>query len=180
MKEERALRVHIYHGAERLTEKELKNYDVVITSYGTLTSDRNSKGPLFTAKWARVILDEGHTIRNAKTQTALAACELNASVRWVLTGTPIVNNIKDLHSMIKFLRLTGGIADSDIFNIVITKPLARGIERAEALLQSLMQNLCLRRLKDMDFVDLKLPPKTEYVHRIAFHAEEQKKYDALL
>lgn len=156
------------------------DYDVVVTSYGTLTSDKSNKGPLFTSAWARVILDEGHTIRNAKTQTALAACELKAEIRWVLTGTPIVNNIKDLHSMVKFLHLTGGIEDPEVFNTVITRPLGQGLARAEVVLQSLMQDLCLRRRKDMAFIDLKLPPKTEFVHRIAFHAEEKKKYDALL
>ena len=32
----------------------------------------------------------------------------------------------------------------------------------------------------MKFVDLKLPPKTEYVHRITFSKNEQPKYDAVL
>jgi len=42
-----------------------------------------------------------------------------------------------------------------------------------------MQDLCLRRNKEMKFVDLKLPPKTEYVHRIPFIAEERKRYNTL-
>lgn len=155
-------------------------HDIVITSYGTLTADHNSKGPLLSASWRRVILDEGHTIRNAKTKAAEAACGLKAESRWVLTGTPIVNNINDFHSLVKFLRLTGGIADSLVFNAVITRPLSYGDSRAEVLLQSLMQDLCLRRKKDMAFVDLRLPPKSEYVHRIVFKPDEKKKYDALL
>jgi len=32
----------------------------------------------------------------------------------------------------------------------------------------------------MKFVDLKLPPKTEYIHRITFRSDEKNKYDALL
>lgn len=91
-----------------------------------------------------------------------------------------VNNIRDLHSLLKFLRITGGIEQSDVFNTVIARPLAFGESRAEALLQSLMKDLCLRRRKDMKFVDLKLPPKTEYIHRITFWADEKKKYEALL
>lgn len=153
---------------------------IVITSYGTLTSDHSSKGPLSSASWRRVILDEGHTIRNAKTKTAEAACGLKAESRWALTGTPIVNDIKDLFSLVKFLRLTGGIADPVVFNTAIARPLGLGDTRAEALLQSLMQDLCLRRKKEMAFVDLRLPPKSEYVHRIAFKPDEKKKYDALL
>lgn len=156
------------------------NHDIVITSYGTLTSDSGSKGPLFKTSWRRVILDEGHVIRNARTRTAVAACELKAEARWVITGTPIVNSIKDLYSMVKFLRLTGGVQDAEVFNTVLARPLGLGDRRAETLLQSLMSDLCLRRTKDMKFVDLKLPPKSEYVHRIPFHAEEKKKYEALL
>jgi SWI/SNF-related matrix-associated actin-dependent regulator of chromatin subfamily A3 len=75
---------------------------------------------------------------------------------------------------------TGGIEQSDIFNTVIARPLAVGETRAEALLQSLMRDVCLRRRKDMKFVDLKLPAKTEYIHRITFWPDEKKKYDALL
>lgn len=176
----KALRVAIYHGAGKLTAAELKNFDVVVTSYGTLSSDKSIKGPLFSCSWRRVILDEGHCIRNPTAKTALAACELRAESRWLLTGTPIVNTIKDLHSMVKFLKLTGGVEDAGIFNAVITRPLGQGLRGAEVLLQSLMQNICLRRKKDMAFVDLRLPPKHEFVHRIPFHAEEKKKYEALL
>lgn len=176
----KALRVAIYHGTGKMATKELTSYDVVITSYGTLSSDNDSQGPLFSLSWHRVILDEGHSIRNARAKCALAACKLKAESRWVLTGTPIVNGIKDLQSIVKFLRLTGGIEDPEIFNAVIARPLAQGKHSGEVLLQSLMQSICLRRKKDMAFVDLKLPPKSEYVHRITFHGEERKKYDALL
>ena len=180
MNSEHTPKILIYHRARKATVQEMMKHDIVITSYGTLASDHTTKGPLSSASWRRVILDEGHTIRNAKTKAAEAACSLKAESRWVLTGTPIVNNIKDLHSLVKFLRLTGGIADPLVFNTVITRPLGLGDSRAEALLQSLMKDMCLRRKKDMAFVDLRLPPKSEYVHRIAFKPDEKKKYDALL
>ncbi|ROW14507.1 hypothetical protein VPNG_03176 [Cytospora leucostoma] len=179
--EEHAPKIHIHHGNRKATAaQELLKYDIVITSYQTLSTDHGSKGPLASASWRRVILDEGHTIRNARTRAALAACALKAESRWVLTGTPIVNNIKDLHSLVKFIRLTGGVEEWEVFNAVIARPLATGNSRAEVLLQSLMHDFCLRRKKDMKFVDLRLPVKSEYVHRIAFAPDEQKKYDALL
>jgi SWI/SNF-related matrix-associated actin-dependent regulator of chromatin subfamily A3 len=67
------------------------------------------KEGLFSIKWARVVLDEGHNIRNPSTKSAVAATSLLATARWILTGTPIVNSIKDLYSMLKFLRITGGL-----------------------------------------------------------------------
>jgi SWI/SNF-related matrix-associated actin-dependent regulator of chromatin subfamily A3 len=63
---------------------------------------------------------------------------------------------------------------------VIARPLALGAASAEVLLQTLMRDLCLRRRKDMKFVDLKLPQKTEYIHRIPFWPNEKTKYEALL
>lgn len=82
--------------------------------------------------------------------------------------------------MIKFLHITGGIEQLEIFNAKITRRLSSGDKNAEALLQSLMRSICLRRRKDMKFVDLKLPEKKEYIHRITFRPEEKAKYDALL
>lgn len=96
-----------------------------------------------------------------------------------LTVTSI-NNIKDFQSLLQFLGINGGVEQPAIFTSVIARPLAQGNETAEALLQLLMRDLCLRRKKDMKFVDLKLPPKTEYVHRIAFRPDEKSKYEALL
>lgn len=82
-----------YHGSEKATAKQLQGYDVVITSYGRLARERDQgvKRALTSEdiKWRRVVLDEGHTIRNSSTKVAQAACEINAESRWVLTGTPM-------------------------------------------------------------------------------------------
>lgn len=90
VKEENLPKVLIYHGASRQTAaKSLGGYGVVVTSYGTLSSEAATNGPLFKLDWRRVVLDEGHTIRNAKTKAAEAACKLKARSRWVLSGTPM-------------------------------------------------------------------------------------------
>ena len=91
-----------------------------------------------------------------------------------------INSVKDLHSLVKFLHLTGGIEQPEIFNTNVTRKLAAGDRAGEAVVQALVQDICLRRKKDMKFVDLKLPEKREYLHRIAFHPSEKQKYDALL
>jgi SWI/SNF-related matrix-associated actin-dependent regulator of chromatin subfamily A3 len=145
--------------------------------------------------WGRVILDEGHNIRNPQTKAALAATGLVAQCRWVLTGrqhreilnpqakpwegTPIVNNLKDLYSLVRFLQLSGGLERLEIFNSVLIRPLNAGHEAANLLLQTLMSTICLRRMKEMKFVDLRLPELTEYVHKIEFLPHEREKYDAL-
>ncbi|KAG6009396.1 hypothetical protein E4U54_008571 [Claviceps lovelessii] len=176
--------VFIYHGPKTVTAKELMKYDVVITSYGKLAREKDPKVPQVllssNIEWKRVVLDEGHIIRNASTKVALAACAIPAKSRWILTGTPIINSVRDLHSLIKFLHITGGIEQPGIFNTKVTRKLVANDPSAEAILQALMQDICLRRKKDMKFVDLKLPPKKEYLHHVTFHPEEKRRYDALL
>ncbi len=83
--------VLIYHGAQRkASAAELQQGGIVITSYGTLaTAHKSGSSALFSVKWRRVVLDEGHTIRNARTKAATAAFNLNAQSRWVVTGTPM-------------------------------------------------------------------------------------------
>jgi SWI/SNF-related matrix-associated actin-dependent regulator of chromatin subfamily A3 len=192
VKKERNLKVLTYHGSNRkkMTHRDFAEYDVVVTTYGTVSSEympAKTKNPapvprkdgLFSMNWARVVLDEGHTIRNPATKAAVSCTALLAQRRWVLTGTPIVNTIKDLHSMLKFIAITGGLERLDLFNAVLTRPLALGDRNAELVLQSIMRTMCLRRKKDMKFVDLKLPELSEYVHRIAFRKDERAKYDAL-
>ncbi|KAI9746406.1 MAG: hypothetical protein M1818_000119 [Claussenomyces sp. TS43310] len=183
----KALRVLTYHGSNRkmLTQGEFAKYNVVITSYGTLSSEySSSKGHqpnagIFAMQWRRVVLDEGHIIRNPSTKAAVAASSIKAMSRWVLTGTPIVNGIKDLYSMLKFLRITGGLEQSEVFNSILTRPLNAGDPKADVLLQAIMRSMCLRRKKEMKFVDLRLPPLSEYVHRIPFRNDEREKYKAL-
>ncbi|KAL8736232.1 MAG: hypothetical protein Q9166_000387 [cf. Caloplaca sp. 2 TL-2023] len=186
------LKVLTYHGSSRkqMTAEELSEYDVVITTYGTLTTEylpTKTKTPeaiprrvgLFSADWRRVILDEGHQIRNPSTKASLACSGLQARSRWVLTGTPIINSLKDLYSLVRFLRLSGGLERLDVFNGVIIRPLNQGSEDASLLLQALMGTLCLRRKKEMSFVDLRLPELSEYIHRVEFLPHEREKYEAL-
>jgi SWI/SNF-related matrix-associated actin-dependent regulator of chromatin subfamily A3 len=175
---------------KRMTFREFAEYDVVVTSYGLVGSECMPKGSkipvktptkdgLFSMNWRRVVLDEGHQIRNASTRYAVATTTLLATSKWVLTGTPIVNTIKDLYSMLKYMGITGGLEKSDLFNAILTRPLNLGDPNAELILQSIMRTLCLRRRKDMAFVDLKLPEKMEYVHRIPFRKDELEKYQAI-
>ena len=85
--------VLVFHGDKKMTAEDLMRYDVVITSYGRLARELDPKVQRIllneSIEWRRVVLDEGHTIRNAKTKVALAACEIKAKSRWVLTGTPM-------------------------------------------------------------------------------------------
>jgi SWI/SNF-related matrix-associated actin-dependent regulator of chromatin subfamily A3 len=184
-KPECAPSVLIYHGTcKKEMAKKLGNYDVVITSYNALATEHkeNSKKPpnegIFSIQWRRVVLDEGHTIRNPRAKSSEAAAALHADSRWSLTGTPIINSLKDLFSQVRFLGLSGGLGDLGMFNAVLSRPLTQGDPDARMLLEALMGTICLRRRKDMGFINLKLPEMVSRVIRIKFKAHEQEKYSA--
>ena len=50
------------------------------------------------------ILDEAHIIRNRRTMGSVATCALQASRRWCLSGTPLMNGVDDAFALFRFLR----------------------------------------------------------------------------
>jgi SNF2 family DNA or RNA helicase len=95
------LRVFVHHGDQRLaTAADFFAYDLIITSYGTLTRDQE----LFTSvDLAIVIADEAQHIKNRRSQNAAALRALRARSRFLLTGTPLENSLDDLRSLFEFL-----------------------------------------------------------------------------
>ena len=156
--ESHKLRVCIHHGPQRTKRfEDLKKYDVVITTYQILVSEHGSSsqredGPkvgCFGIHWYRVILDEAHTIKNRNAKATQACYTLRSEYRWCLTGTPMQNNLDELQSLIKFLRIKP-YNDLAIWKEQITKPLSQGrggiaIKRLQFYLKAFMK----RRTKDV-------------------------------
>lgn len=190
-----ALKVYVYHGkqAVKMDAADFSQYDVVITTYQTLASDymprgKGAKKPsesglratgLYSRDWRRIILDEGHSVRNPQSKGAAAVMAVKAKMRWVLTGMPIVNSLKDLYCLLKFVGINGGLERLEIFNSVLVRPLRDGSEGSVDLLKAIMMSFTLRRKKEMAFVDLKLPKLDEYVQRLEFTDRERERYQAL-
>ncbi len=58
---------------------------------------------LFKREWDRVVLDEAHKIRNGDGEVARACRKIIAPIRWAVTGTPLVNSLKDVVSLMAFI-----------------------------------------------------------------------------
>jgi SNF2 family DNA or RNA helicase len=79
---------------------EMANDTVVLTSYSSFQKSKGETPPCLLEKdWGRIILDEGHIIRNKKTKLYKEITSINAKIKWVLSGTPIQNDTKDLWTL---------------------------------------------------------------------------------
>lgn len=71
---------------------------IVLTSYG-LVSNKEIQNHQFD----RIICDEAHIFRNHKTKIFQNLSQIIAPKKWILTGTPIQNKIRDLISLFSFI-----------------------------------------------------------------------------
>ncbi|KAF8153019.1 SNF2 family N-terminal domain-containing protein [Crassisporium funariophilum] len=141
------------------------------------------KSALYHVKWWRIVLDEAHNIKNVKTKGAAACCELQSKFRWCLTGTPMQNNVTELYSLIKFLRIKP-LSVWDTFNEQIAKPVnsGRGASRAMKRLQVVLKQIMLRRRKDQVLNGkplIQLPKRTVNVISCEFDPSEEVFYNSL-
>src|SRR5690349_19553865 len=68
--------------------QKFKDYDFVITTYNTLSSEwKKGKSPIHSVFWERIILDEATAIKNSTTLVARTVRDLNGLYRYCLTGT---------------------------------------------------------------------------------------------
>ncbi|WFC98467.1 DNA helicase rad5 [Malassezia yamatoensis] len=185
------LNVYVYYGETRdqlIHLLDQNRVDVVITSYGTLTSeyrrevDDRGSTLLFRQTWHRVILDEAHTIKNRATVAARAACLLQADRRWALTGTPIQNRLTDLYSLLRFLQVEPW-GDVSFFNSFLAKPFASQNAKALDIVQAILSSILLRREKStrdsngLPIVDL--PEKHLDTQHLRFSETEREIYNSV-
>ncbi|KAK5117769.1 DNA repair protein rad5 [Meristemomyces frigidus] len=196
---EGTLKVLVYYGSEKNANLQTlccganatTAPNVIITSYGVVLSEfnsvaaqggnRGSHGGLFSVDYWRIILDEAHMIKNRQSKTAKACYELAATHRWVLTGTPIVNRLEDLFSLVRFLRVEPW-ANFSFWKTFITAPFEKGdFVRALDVVQTVLEPLVLRRTKDMKTPDgealVPLPPRTIDIERVQLSVPEREVYN---
>jgi DNA repair protein RAD5 len=196
---EGTLKSMVYYGSEKTANLQAlcceanaaSAPNVIITSYGVVLSefnqvaakngDRGSHGGLFSLKYFRIILDEAHHIKNRQSKTAKACYELDAEHRWVLTGTPIVNRLEDLFSLVRFLRVEPW-SNFSFWKTFITVPFeSKDFMRALDVVQTVLEPLVLRRTKDMKTPTgealVPLPTKTVDIVDIELSKAEREVYD---
>ena len=93
-----------YKHLQKALECTSKQPHLVISTYGLVVSSHldfcNER-----LSWDYVVLDEAHTIKNPSAQVSKSCrriCRSKDTRRLILTGTPIMNNLKELWALMDF------------------------------------------------------------------------------
>ena len=154
------LNIFCHHGTNRIKESKdvterTANPTIWITTYGLMRDDRVIK----MTQWDRVILEEAHTIRNRKSRTSKAAYELNSPIKWIVTGTPIQNSIRDLVTLFGFIGVGSVYVNSEP--------------------DKCRERFVLRRTKDRVkeySPKFQIPARNEHIIRLPFKSPEEEKF----
>ena len=153
------LSVFVYDGIKRTRDaSEFQRHDVTVCPYSLLTED----APLVhRIEWRRVILDEAHEIRNRRSKRFKSAMQIGATYRWVVTGTPVFNDVRDFVSLCTFI----------------------GIDRVDVQcnLETIREKFIIRRTKNKDSipechfenVELEMYPEEKTLYAQAFSEAQE-------
>ncbi len=131
------------------------NVTVAITTY---SSFQKTKPPpcLLSYPWKRVILDEGHVIRNPATKLFKEISKLQSEIRWILSGTPIQNSKKDLKTLAGWV----GVPKNEDIDAITSKYVLRRTQEGQAKANP----------------KLALPPLTTSVIKLNFESKNELKF----
>jgi superfamily II DNA or RNA helicase len=165
---------YIHHGSLRTRKPEdFENYNIVITTYGTLRSDIQLMMKIL---FDYVILDESQAIKNPSSKVTKAACLLTARNRVCMSGTPLQNNTFDVYAQMNFLN-PGLLGSVEFFRNEFSTPIDKfGEQEQKDHLRKLLYPFILRRTKEQVAKDL--PEKTETILFCEMEDEQRRVYDA--
>ncbi|KAJ2147290.1 hypothetical protein IW136_000166 [Coemansia sp. RSA 678] len=195
-------RIIVYHGPNRKKLADsFADCDLVITTFTIVSREWNlpktdkmfnldarerkqrdrdvqelANSPLFQTSWRRLIIDEAHGLKNRETIKSMACCDLVARYRWLLSGTPIQNDLTDMYSILRFLRIQPYCQIAS-FETLKYRP-DGGLDTVKKYLEALMIRHTKASQKKTPL--LELPPRYTYIHRLAMSPVERVCYSALI
>lgn len=155
-----------------------------ITSYETLTSEKERIKSLLRTSRLALVLDESHRIKNPESVAAHTVFDLAeySQKRIILSGTPIANSPQDLWSQFYFIDggKTLGNDFSEFKRRYCPKPFREGLDsddlrKLDALKNKIM-TVSIRRLKDNV---LELPEKIFKLVPVELTGEQKEIYERL-
>ena len=162
------LKVGLLHAAKSERGKildNIDNYDVILTTYTTYKNDIDKYKNI---NFDYCIIDEAQNIKNPDAIITKAIKNVNAKVRFALTGTPIENNLMELWSIFDFI-MPGYLYNKSKFKSIFVNNDKNIIE-----LKNLIKPFILRRTKKE--VITELPDKIEQKIIIDLEKEHKRAY----
>ncbi|KAF5302451.1 hypothetical protein FQR65_LT08541 [Abscondita terminalis] len=186
------LKMLVYEGSRAVPiyPTQLKNYDLVLTTYNVLQSELrlsesgqvltlrreqrySSPGcPLLLIKWWRLCLDEAQTVEIPTAMISTMAKKLSAYHRWAVTGTPISRDVSGLHGLIDYLQLEP-YNELDSWNNLLYYPYLQGNKEP---MYNLLAQIMWRSAKDDVINQINIPKQTVKEYIIEFSAVEKYYY----
>ncbi|KAI0995888.1 hypothetical protein K3495_g12293 [Podosphaera aphanis] len=191
--------VAFYHGTpaqrrEMFRQKLQKNlvqgrvndkFPVVLTTPEIVIRDASDMSKI---TWEIIIIDEGHRLKNSDSKLFRILRTFTSVTRFLITGTPLQNNLKELWSLLNFL-LPNIFANWEQFESWFDFSDLQDEETTEEFLQDqmkqdlvkkmhlILQPLLLRRIKsDVEYL---LPRKREYVLYAPMTKEQTDLYNVI-
>lgn len=158
-------KLYVYHGANR-DICDIKDKKIVITTFQTLVNDFALYEEI---QFDNLIVDEAQYVKNARSKAYKALSAIQASMKIILTGTPIENNLAEFWGLMKLIN--PGIVESYKNVTGDQAALVDKIKRMSA-------PFLLRRLKKDVLNDL--PEKQEQTLLVKMDPEQQELYDTML
>lgn len=151
---------------------DLKNFDIIITSYSLLQKDIDIYKP---EVFAYAILDEAQHIKNRGTRNAKSVKMIQATHKLILTGTPIENSLDELWSLFDFL-MPGLLSSYDRFVERYIRHPTQGQGKNLDTLRQKASPFILRRMKKDVLSDL--PPVSHILYHCHLSEVQRELYQS--
>ncbi len=150
------MKVHVFYGIARKLDPFLEQHGVLLTSYGTLRSEKQALSKI---EFSIAIFDETQIAKNIHSQTHKALKKIQAGMRVGLSGTPIENRLLELKALFDVI-VPGYMPTEAHFKELFVNPIEKNQDpERKALLARFVRHFILRRKKSE--VLLELPEKVE-------------------
>eukprot|EP00522_Entomoneis_paludosa_P018240 CAMPEP_0172448772 /NCGR_PEP_ID=MMETSP1065-20121228/7715_1 /TAXON_ID=265537 /ORGANISM="Amphiprora paludosa, Strain CCMP125" /LENGTH=1206 /DNA_ID=CAMNT_0013200357 /DNA_START=78 /DNA_END=3698 /DNA_ORIENTATION=+ len=160
----------------------------IITTYESV---RRNPDPYIGHDFSYVVLDEAQKIRNPDADITVACKRLRTPHRIAMSGTPIMNDLKELWSLFDFV-FPNRLGTLPAFESEFADPIRKGgysnaspmqvqlAYRCALTLKELIEPFLLRRLKKEVKEVSRMPSKTEHVLFCRLSSQQRNLYEAFL
>ncbi|XP_060728467.1 DNA excision repair protein ERCC-6 isoform X1 [Tachysurus vachellii] len=173
---------------EELIPEIVASHGILITSYSYV---RIMQDYIQKYDWHYIILDEGHKIRNPNAGVTVASKQFRTPHRFILSGSPMQNNLKELWSLFDFV-FPGKLGTLPVFMEQFSVPITMGgysnaspvqvqtAYKCACVLRDTINPYLLRRMKADVKANLSLPDKNEQVLFCRLTEEQRQVYQDFL